>query len=116
MRCGAPGGLVWFNESSAIGLLYHEARLRRRVNATLRRSSTSDEITQATAKELAPKCAQRAWELTRCKSLVCTAVCAMDGESSTPPRSIKSPVLHGVEGEGYASTIQVVTRLISVRW
>jgi hypothetical protein len=36
---------------------------------------------------------------------ILTAVCAMEGESSTPPRSIKSPALQGVEGEGYASTI-----------
>jgi hypothetical protein len=33
------------------------------------------------------------------------SVCAMEGESSTPPRSMKSPALQGVEGEGYASTI-----------
>jgi hypothetical protein len=34
-----------------------------------------------------------------------STVCAMEGESSTPPRSMKSPALQGVEGEGYASTI-----------
>jgi hypothetical protein len=28
-----------------------------------------------------------------------------EGESSTPPRSMKSPALQGVKGEGYASTI-----------
>jgi len=52
LRCGTPRDLVWFNESTPIAVLFHEARPSKRVSAASRSSSTSDEMIHAVVEDL----------------------------------------------------------------